>query len=46
MYASNVEKPLVLPVTSKNMNKFTLEQNMHVKSVGKPSVGPLAFKDI
>jgi hypothetical protein len=25
VYASNVEKPLVLPVTSKHMNEFTLE---------------------
>jgi hypothetical protein len=47
MFVSSVEKLLVLPGTSKNMKKFTLEQNlMRVKYVGKPSVGPVTFEDI
>jgi hypothetical protein len=41
MFVSSVEKLLVLPVTWKYMKKFTLELNlMHVKNVGKPSIGP------
>jgi hypothetical protein len=31
MYASNMEKPLVLPVTSKNMKELTLERSpLHI----------------
>jgi hypothetical protein len=41
MYASNVEKPLVLPVTWKHMNMFTLEWSpLHGSNVEKSLVYP------
>jgi hypothetical protein len=42
-----VEKPLILPDTSKHMKEFTLEQNvMLVDNVEKPSIGLVSFEDM
>jgi hypothetical protein len=52
LYACNVGKPLVLPVTSKTlpskcMKAITLEKNpVYVNIVEKSSILPLIFKDL
>jgi hypothetical protein len=45
MYVSSVEKLLIIPVPSKQMKVFTLEQNlMHANNVEKHSIGLVTFK--
>jgi hypothetical protein len=47
LHVNNVENPLVYIIPLKHKNKFTLEQNrVHVNIAGKPSIGPVAFKDM
>jgi hypothetical protein len=47
LHVSNVEKPLVPLVTSKNMREITLEQNVtYVNNVENPSVGPVTLECI
>jgi hypothetical protein len=47
MYARNVARPSLDPVTFRNIKELTPERNlMYVSNVGNPSLCPVPFKDM